>query len=80
LNELELTDEDISVVRVQAYNAALHAAKRDGRISPEEEAELEKLQKFLRIPDAAIANSKKELLRLRLLTEIQNGNLPTVSV
>jgi hypothetical protein len=50
LKELELTDEDIRIVRVQAYNAALHAAKRDGRISSEEEAELEKLQKFLRIP------------------------------
>ena len=31
LKELELTDEDIRTVRVQAYNAALHAPKRDGR-------------------------------------------------
>jgi hypothetical protein len=80
LKELELTDEDIRRVRVQAYNAALHAAKQEGGISSEEEAELEKLQKFLRIPDADIEISKKELLRLRLLTEIQNGNLPTVFV
>jgi hypothetical protein len=78
--ELELTQDDLKGIRATAYNAALRAAKSDGKITAEEEAELSKLQEFLKIPNAEIAKSKKELARLRLITEIQNGNPPTVSV
>ena len=77
--ELELTRDDLKSIRAQAYNAALRAAKSDGVVTAEEEAELGELQQFLMIPDSEIAKSKKELARLRLLTEIQNGNPPTVS-
>ncbi len=78
--ELELTQDDLKGIRAQAYNAALRAAKADGVVTAEEEAELTKLQQFLMIPESEIAKSKKELARLRLLTEIQNGNPPTVRV
>jgi len=78
--ELELTVDDLEGIRVQAYNAALHAVKSDAIITAEEEKELEKLQKFLKIPESEIAISKKELSRLRLLTEIQKGNPPYTSV
>ena len=77
--ELELTQDDLKGVRAQAYNAALRAAKADGVVTAEEEAELAKLQQFLMIPESEIAKSKKELARLRLLTEIQNGNPPTTN-
>lgn len=78
--ELGLTQDDLRGVRVQAYNAALRAAKSDGVVTAEEEAELAKLQQFLMIPESEIAKSKKELARLRLLTEIQNGNPPTIAL
>lgn len=78
--ELGLTQDDLKSVRVQAYNAALRAAKADGVVTAEEEAELAKLQKFLMIPESEIAKSKKELIRLRLITEIKNGNPPIFSV
>jgi len=78
--QLELTQDDLKKVRVQAYEAALHAAQADGKISAEEEAELQKLQHFFKIPDSDISGSKRTLARLRLLTEIQNGNPPTISV
>lgn len=78
--ELDLTQEDLKSIRAQAYNAALRAAKSDGIVTADEEAELGKLQNFLMIPESEIATSKKELARLRLLTEIQNGNPPTISV
>lgn len=78
--ELGLTQDDLKGIRVQAYNAALRAVKSDGVVTAEEEAELGKLQQFLMIPESEIAKSKKELARLRLLTEIQNGNPPSVSV
>lgn len=78
--ELELTQDDLKRIRAQAYNAALRAAKSDGVVTAEEGAELAKLQQFLMIPESEIAKSKKELARLRLLTEIQNGNPPSISV
>ncbi len=78
--ELGLTHDDLKGIRVQAYNAALRAAKSDGVVTAEEETELLKLQKFLMIPESEIVKSKKELARLRLLTEIQNGNPPSISV
>jgi hypothetical protein len=78
--ELELTQDDLKGIRAKAYSAALRAAKSDGKITAEEEAELDKLQTFLKIPGTEIAKSRKELVRLRLITEIQNGNPPTITV
>jgi hypothetical protein len=78
--ELGLTQDDLKGVRAQAYNAALRAAKSDGAVTAEEATELRKLQHFLMIPESEIARSTKELARLRLLTEIQKGNPPTVRV
>ncbi|MBS3933699.1 MAG: hypothetical protein KGZ35_05025 [Truepera sp.] len=78
--ELELTQDDLRGVRAKAYNAALRATKADRVVTAEEEAELVKLQQLLMIPESEIAKSKQELARLRLLTEIQNGNPPTIAV
>jgi hypothetical protein len=78
--ELGLADEDLRKVRVQAYNAAFWAAKNDGVVTRQEEKELTKLQQFLKIPESEIAKTKKELARLRLINEIESGNLPSTSV
>jgi hypothetical protein len=78
--ELELTQDDLKGIRATAYSAALRAAKSDGKITAEEEAELDKIQEFLKIPGTEIAKSRKELARLRLITEIQNGNPPTITI
>ncbi len=37
--QLDLTQDDIRTVRVQAYEAALRAARSDGQISVDEESE-----------------------------------------
>ena len=78
--ELMLTDDDLRKVRALAYAAALYAAKSDGSVTAKEEKEIAKIQQFLNIPDAEIAKSKKELARLRLLCEIQDGNPPSITV
>jgi hypothetical protein len=75
-----MTHGDIKSIRVQAYNAAFRAAKSDGIVTSEEESELKKLQDFFKIPESEILTSKKELAKLRILTEIQNGNPPFMSV
>jgi len=78
--ELGLTQDDLKGVRAQAYEAALGAAKSDGVLTAEEAAKLAKLERILMIPESEIAKAKKELTRLQLLTDIQNGNPPTVAV
>ena len=73
---LGLTPNDLKNVRAQAYCAALRAAESGGVVTAEEELELGKLQQFLMIPDAEIASSKRELAKLRFLSELKNGTPP----
>lgn len=80
LSDLGLSTDDLGKIRVQAYNAALRAVGSDDRATAEEEAELERLQTVLGISDSEVLLSKRALARLRLLTEINSGNLPKVPV
>jgi len=76
--ELELSEDDIRSVKTEAYLAAFNAAKKDSQVTSEEEKELSKIQEYLGLEDGEIDHSKKELSRLRLLNEIQQGNMPIV--
>lgn len=78
--EYDLTDEDLNRIKVQAYTTAFSTAKTDEKITKEEEAELAKIQKYLGIEDTEIEANKKELHRLRVLDEIQKGNVPLISI
>jgi hypothetical protein len=78
--DLELTDEDIGRYRVKAYLAAYAAVKRNGIVTREENISLEGIQRYLRVLDSEIGGSRKELAHLRLLGQIQAGNLPTTLV
>jgi len=79
-NELGLTDEDVKGMKAEIFAAAFSATKEDQQVTKDEEQELEKIQKYLGLADDEIQHNKKELARLRLLNEIQKGNLPTVPV
>lgn len=79
-NEFGLTEKEIQGIRVDMYTAAYSTIKEDKQVTREEEQELGEIQKYLGIADEEIQSSKKELARLRLLNEIQQGNIPTVSV
>ena len=78
--EFGLSEEDIKEMRMRVFMQAFVNAKSDAKITKEEEAELEHIQKYLGIADEDIESTKKELARLRLLNEIQNGNLPVARV
>jgi hypothetical protein len=78
--EFGLTDEDVKSIRAEIFAAAFSVAKDDKQVTEEEEKELKEIQKYLGLADDEIQTFKKELARLRLLNEIQKGNLPTVSV
>ena len=79
-NELDVTDaaEDKTELRREIYNEAVSAAKDKGGISATGMHELAKIQKFLALRDDQISEKKVEVNRLRMLTEIRKGNLPTV--
>lgn len=68
-----------TVIRRGIYNEAVGAVKRDGEFTTEDAAELAKIQKFLALRDDQVERTKWDLARLRILTEIREGNLPTVS-
>ena len=76
--DLGLSLIDIQGIRATVYARALDAAMTDGVVTRDEEAELQKIQDFLKIPDSEIGKSKKALAQYRLLSEIQMGNLPII--
>lgn len=78
--EYGLTEEDLNRVKIQAYTSAFSTAKADEKITKEEEEELFKIQKYLGIEDIEIESNKKELHRLRVLDEIQKGNVPQIAI
>ena len=78
--ELGVTDarDDKTVIRRAIYNEAVLAAKREGEITATDAHELEKIQKFLALRNDQVEKTRWDLARLRVLTEIRKGNLPTV--
>ncbi|MEI6587806.1 MAG: hypothetical protein WCO05_02560 [Candidatus Moraniibacteriota bacterium] len=79
-SELDLTDEDVRGMRAEIFTTAFAVAKSDEQVTKDEEQELLSIQKYLGLADDEIQSSKKELARLRLLNEIQQGNMPMIPV
>ena len=79
-SDLGLTEEDVKQMKAEVYTVAFSAAKSDKQITKEEENELQRIQTYLGLGDDEVHHDKKELARLRLLNEIQQGNMPTITV
>ena len=71
--------DDKTMLRKEIYNKAVGSAKAMGKLTDRELAELAKIQKFLELRDDQVERTKWDLARLRTLTEIRQGQLPTVS-
>lgn len=78
--EFGLSEEDIKEMKSEIFATAFAVAKSDEKVTKDEEQELLSIQKYLGLADSEIQSSKKELARLRLLNEIQQGNMPTIQV
>ena len=78
--ELDVTDaaDDRTSIRREIYDEAFDAKRSQGQLNQTGILDLQKIQKFLALRDDQIADKKVELNRLRMLTEIRKGNLPTV--
>src|SRR6478735_6372528 len=79
--ELDVTDarDDRTVIRRALFNDAVDAVREKGKLGAEEAADLAKIQKFLALRDDQLEQTKWDLARLRTLTEIRQGTLPTVA-
>ena len=73
-----LTDEDVKEMKSEIFATAFSVTKADAQVTKDEEQELLSIQKYLGLADDEIQHNKKELVRLRLLNEIQQGNMPTM--
>ena len=78
--ELDVTDaaDDKTQYRREIYNEAVDAARSKGQLTATGAQELAKIQKFLALRDDQVEKTKWDVQRLRTLTEIRQGNLPTV--
>ncbi len=78
--ELDVTDaaDDKTQYRREIYNEAVDAARSKGQLTATGAQELAKIQKFLALRDDQIEKTKWDVQRLRTLTDIRQGNLPTV--
>ena len=78
--ELDVTDaaDDKTQYRREIYNEAVDAARSKGQLTATGAQELAKIQKFLALRDDQIEKTKWDVHRLRTLTEIRKGNLPSV--
>ncbi len=78
--ELDLAGagDDRTVLRREVYNEAVAAVRRDGEVTATDAHELAKIQKFLALRDDQVEKTRWDLARLRTLTDIRHGNLPTV--
>jgi hypothetical protein len=71
--------DDKTVMRREIYNEAVGAVRDKGQLSATGVHELAKIQKFLALRDDQVERTKWDLARLRTLTEIRQGVLPTVA-
>ncbi len=78
--ELDLAGagDDRTVLRREVYNEAVAAVRKDGEVTATDAHELAKIQKFLALRDDQVEKTRWDLARMRTLTEIRHGNLPTV--
>ena len=76
-HEGDLAD-DKTKMRRSIYNKAVGAAKARGKLSETEATELARIQKFLALRDDQVEKTKWDLARLRTVTDIRQGKLPTV--
>lgn len=77
-----LSDQDLRFFRTELFQRACEAAGADRRLTPAEEESLNRLiQRFsIDIESSSIQRSARDLPRFRLLYEIDQGNLPVVSL
>ena len=74
--DLGLKDDDIKAMRMKAFQKAVEVVKADGLFTPKEERDLEKIKAYLGVGETDVSKNRVTLAKMRVLYEIQRGNLP----
>lgn len=75
-DEFGLSDAELARFKTEIFFTAMTAAKADARITPEEDASLDRIAKHFAVEIGHVQRTQIELARFRLLYEIDRGNLP----
>ena len=76
--EADLTHAEVRMAARAIYRTALRSALADTRLTADEDAALTKLQHQLGLSHADVAEDAAQLARLRLLSRVETGELPSV--
>jgi hypothetical protein len=79
-HELGLTRNDLKRLHVGIYQEAIQRVSDDSRLSPDEEQSLERLATYLDVPWEALERNRRQLVRFRLLYQIEHGDLPALQI
>lgn len=77
--ELGISEEALAAARADLYAAAFARVSEDEIVTDDEWQEMELIQDYLGASDGEVANTKKQLYRMRILTEVKKGNLPVIA-
>lgn len=73
-----LSDGEVRMAALAVYRRALGAVMADARVTPEEDATLHKMQDLLGLSERDLAGDAAHVRRMRLLAQIERGELPEV--
>ncbi len=73
-----LSDAEVRMAALAVYRRALGAAMADSRITEDEATTLHRMQELLGLTDRDLAGDAAHLRRMRLLAQIERGELPDV--
>ena len=76
--DVDSAADDKTSIRRELYNDAFGAKRSQGQLTQTGVHDMQKIQKFLALRDDQVTETRVEMNRLRMLTEIRKGNLPTV--
>jgi len=76
--DVDSASADKTSFRREVYNEAFDAKRSQGQLTQTGLLDMVKIQKFLALRDDQVNDTRVEMNRLRMLTEIRKGNLPTV--
>jgi hypothetical protein len=78
--QLRLQEEDVTGMKLRAFQVAANAAAADGVVTPQEQRDLDKIKSYLSIEDRELGHTRGTLNKMRMLYEIHKGNLPIVEI
>jgi hypothetical protein len=78
--QLRLQEDDVTGMKLRAFQVAANAAAADGVVTPQEQRDLDKIKSYLSIEDRELGHTRGTLHKMRMLYEIHKGNLPIVEI